>query len=105
LAQVAVCINAKFWDDEQAGQKQNERIAASHSISLDEFNMMEIAFMRGLGWNLHCSEGEFEELVLALEAPASDGLKAPAARNPSPHSSTDLVDGIASITSGGSLFC
>mmetsp|Transcript_13753 Transcript_13753/g.27150 ORF Transcript_13753/g.27150 Transcript_13753/m.27150 type:complete len:233 (+) Transcript_13753:180-878(+) len=94
MISVAVCLNAKFWDDEQAGIMQNERIATAHSIPLDEFNMMEIAFMRGLHWNLHVSEDEFAAWVEELEAGGEDRKLVALRRNPSPHSSTDMVDGI-----------
>jgi len=132
MISVAVCVNAKFWDDEQAGRIQNERIASVNSIPLDEFNMMEIAFMRGLGWNLHLSEAQFGAWVAALEHDEAQADEASQAsteeasssaeeaassgseevheqvheqvlqlirRNPSPHSSTDLVDGIESMIS------
>eukprot|EP00286_Rhodomonas_abbreviata_P028519 CAMPEP_0181300974 /NCGR_PEP_ID=MMETSP1101-20121128/7178_1 /TAXON_ID=46948 /ORGANISM="Rhodomonas abbreviata, Strain Caron Lab Isolate" /LENGTH=221 /DNA_ID=CAMNT_0023406251 /DNA_START=274 /DNA_END=938 /DNA_ORIENTATION=- len=107
MISVAVCVNAKFWDDEQAGRLLNARIASASSIPLDEFNCMELSFMRGLNWELHISNEDFCSWVSQLEATSDDQKLEAARRNPSPHSSTDLVDmisdfGLASFSSTSS---
>ena len=59
--QAALCVSAKYWDEGAALACQNSRIAGRAGIALEDFNSMEIAFMRGLGWTLAMSELQFEE--------------------------------------------
>eukprot|EP00960_Hanusia_phi_P035675 751858-Hanusia_phi.AAC.2 len=101
--QVSICVNAKFWDEGAAKELQNSKFSCRTRIPLDELNMMEIAFLKGLDWNLYLKEEEYErwasilsskaELSFSEEERAMDSAR----RNNSPLCSTDLAESIAEI--------
>jgi hypothetical protein len=96
--QAALCVNAKYWDEGAAVACQNSRIAGRAGITLEDFNRMEIAFMRGLGWTLAMSEGLFGEWAAKLEALGEEANKEQETRlllercNWSPLLSTDVAE-------------
>mmetsp|Transcript_7511 Transcript_7511/g.16162 ORF Transcript_7511/g.16162 Transcript_7511/m.16162 type:complete len:252 (-) Transcript_7511:477-1232(-) len=100
LISVAICVNAKFWDDKAPLSRQNSRIAAAVGVPLDDFNAMEMAFLRGLGWNLCLSAEDFEHWSKAIEERAEAHQKAledrleMERRNQSPTVVTDLVEAL-----------
>lgn len=96
--QAALCVNAKYWDEGAAMACQNSRIAGRAGIALEDFNRMEINFMRGLEWTLAMSEGLFEEWAAKLEALGEEATTEQEARrelercNQSPLLSTDVAE-------------
>lgn len=98
LTMAALCVSAKYWDEGAALACQNSRIAGRAGIALEDFNSMEIAFMRGLGWTLAMSELQFEEWAAKLEALGEEALKEQETRcdlercNQSPLLSTDMAE-------------
>jgi len=65
--QVAVCVNCKFWDDKAPFFRQNSRISAATGIPLADFNAMEMAFLRGLGWNICMGPEDFDHWSRVIE--------------------------------------
>jgi hypothetical protein len=96
--QAALCVNAKYWDEGAAMACQNSRIAGRAGIALEDFNRMEITFMRGLEWTLAMSEGLFGEWAAKLEALGEEAIKEQETRlllercNWSPLLSTDVAE-------------
>ena len=96
-------MNAKFWDEAAAKELQNSKFSCRTRIPLDEFNMMEISFLKGLDWNLFLKEEEYERwsniLTSKAELSFSEEEKQMASerRNQSPLCSTDLAESIAEI--------
>ena len=96
--QAALCVSAKYWDEGAALACQNSRIAGRAGIALEDFNGMEIAFLRGLEWTLAMSEGLFEAWAAKLEALGEEAIKEQETRcelercNQSPLLSTDVAE-------------
>mmetsp|Transcript_71141 Transcript_71141/g.189904 ORF Transcript_71141/g.189904 Transcript_71141/m.189904 type:complete len:248 (-) Transcript_71141:34-777(-) len=67
LISVAVCVNCKFWDDKAPFFRQNSRISAATGIPLADFNAMEMAFLRGLGWNICMGPEDFDHWSRVIE--------------------------------------
>lgn len=101
LVAVALCVNAKYWDEGAALSIQNARIAGRVGIPLEDFNRMEIAFLRGLNWTLSVSTLNFEgwaaELCSLANEVTDQGLVDLDQRNESPLLSTDVVEHIALV--------
>jgi len=102
LVAVALCVNAKYWDEGAAASLQNVRIAGRVGVPLEDFNRMEIAFLRGLQWTLSVSTLNFAEWrdhlgSLAKEA-SDESLLEMEQRNESPLLSTDVAEGIVHAT-------
>ena len=96
-------MNAKYWDEGAALTKQNSRIAGRAGIELEDFNRMEIAFMRGVDWTLALSLAEYEEWASKLDAFGAEAMKEQekrrelGRRNESPLLSTDVVERLAAL--------
>lgn len=105
LVAVAVCVNAKYWDEGAALAMQNARIAGRVGIAVEDFNRMEIAFLRGLNWTLSVSTLDFEEwserLCSLAKEVKDEGLLELEQRNESPLLSTDVVERITLTTKAG----
>lgn len=46
LIAIAVCVNAKFWDDYAMSDPVNLNVATTVGISRDDMNAMEMSFLR-----------------------------------------------------------
>ena len=109
-SQAALCVTLKYWDEGAAQSNQNLKISNRCSIPLEDFNRMEIAFMKGLDWTLAISRENFDAWAKQLEewgeaaSKEQENLRELERRNQSPLLSTDVVERIGSHGSVNARF-